>query len=647
MRLNNWIIGFLLLSGIAQGQTQVNTGDIANLAVTNAKSALMNNSTVKCNISGGSASPSDCTISQIAGALSVNGALLGANNLSDVANPTTSRNNISALSAALNNGSIFVGTAANAAASVPMTGDITIVSSGATTVAKVQGTTVSGTTGTTNVVFSSGPTLANPIVGTQATSDNSTKAASTAFVQTALNQLNPAAAVVAASTANIAGTYTNAVGGVCIGDTFQVTSTSAFSPDGVTLTVGQRFLMKDQSSTFQDGVWTLTTAANIGVLGALLTRATDSDSAADLNAGQIVPVSGGTVNAGSSWYQTAAITTCNSDAQTWTNFQKASSAYLQSANNLSDLGNGSTAILHLGFPNIPYGNILFGSSSTIPSTDSNLYWDVVNHRLGLRRIPSNLLDIYNSTDDVFLGSLNLIGQANNANATWALYANANNLQFFNKGLNSNSFVLNYLGEVGIGAPTMRSPDAQLLIRNNANLIAGGATATAAPTLVVQQMAGQTGLPFQTQDSNGNVQYSIDVNGNSSTQSISVGGYSTYGGMLVNNGTKFTGSIISAPVCAAVSASQIDWSQGNCFTKTLAANTVLTFLNAQPGQTILARITNTSSNFTLTFPNTRGAGTSVLWPGSTVPILSVGQHSDLFTIFFDGTNYYGATPTQNY
>lgn len=191
-------------------------------------------------------------------------------------------------------------------------------------------------------------------------------AATKSYVDTQLAQLNPAAAVVAASTANIPGTYTNTVGGVCIGDTFRVTATTAFAPDGVTLTLGQRFLMKDQSSSFQDGVWTLTTAANVGVLGALLTRATDSDSAADFNAGQIVPVSGGTVNTGSSWYQTAAISTCNSDSQTWTNFQKSSSAYLQSVNNLADVANAASAFNNISGMTAA-GDIIVGGAAGVRS----------------------------------------------------------------------------------------------------------------------------------------------------------------------------------------------------------------------------------------------------------------------------------------
>lgn len=66
-----------------------------------------------------------------------------------------------------------------------LSGDVTTSSSLATTISKIQGVNVSGTSGTGNVVFSSAPTLSNPVVGTQTQGDNSTKAASTAYVDTA------------------------------------------------------------------------------------------------------------------------------------------------------------------------------------------------------------------------------------------------------------------------------------------------------------------------------------------------------------------------------------------------------------------------------------------------------------------------------
>lgn len=413
------------------------------------------------------------------------------------------------------------------------------------TIYGIQGTAVTGTTGTGNAVLATAPTLTNVLVGTQASSDNSTTAASTAYVQTALAQLNPAAVVVAASTANVPGTYTNAVGGVCIGDTFLVTATTAFAPDGVTLTTGQRFLFKDQSSTFQNGAWTLTTAANVGVLGALLTRALDFDSSADINAGQIIPVSGGTVNAGSSWYQTANNTTCNSSVQTWTQFQKASSAYLAAANNLSDLANISTA------------------------------------RTNLAALTSNL-----TSANIFVG---------NASNQAASVVMTGDVAISNTGVTT----------IQAGAVTLSK---MASIANNSVLgnTSGGSAAPAA--------LGVSSL--------------LDV--------LS----STAGQTLQRGANTWVGSTVAVTPCSAISASSVDWSLGNCFTKTLSANTTLTFANKTPGQNVVLRITNTNSNYTLTFPNTSAPGASVLWSGSTIPVMSTGQHTDIFTVFFDGVNYYG-------
>lgn len=224
-----------------------------------------------------------------------------------------------------------------------LSGDVTTSGALVTTVASIQGTTVSGVTGSGNVVFATSPTMTNPTVGTQTIGDNSTLSASTAFVQAALAQLTPSVGVFAASTGNIAGTYTNAVSGVCIGDTFQTTATTAFTLDGTSPPLNSIVLLKDQTSTFQDGRWKLTTQAVGGVSGAILTRATDDDSASDFNAIAIVAVQNGT-QAGFSYYRTnSAITTCNTDTQAWSVFQKSSASYASSTLNsaLFYVGNGS------------------------------------------------------------------------------------------------------------------------------------------------------------------------------------------------------------------------------------------------------------------------------------------------------------------
>ncbi len=187
-------------------------------------------------------------------------------------------------------------------------------------------------------------------------------AATKNYVDTQLLQLNPAASVKAATTVNIPGTYTNAISGICIGDTFQETATvNPFVVDTVTPSIGDRILFKNQASSFQNGVWTLTTQAVGGVSGAIFTRALDSDSSADFNAGQIVPVTNGS-QAGASWYQKDPNTTCNTSTQTWSQFQQATSAYLLASNNLSDVGTKATAFNNIS-PMSAGGDLIYGGAS--------------------------------------------------------------------------------------------------------------------------------------------------------------------------------------------------------------------------------------------------------------------------------------------
>lgn len=85
---------------------------------------------------------------------------------------------------------------------------------------------------------------------------------------------------------------------------------------------------------------------------------------------------------------------------------------------------------------------------------------------------------------------------------------------------------------------------------------------------------------------------------------------------------------------AVSASSIDWTTGYIFTKTLSANTTFTFTGQLTGQTIVVRLTNTASNFTVTWP-------SVRWAGGSAPTMSPGAVSDVYTFINDGSNFYGS------
>ncbi len=188
-------------------------------------------------------------------------------------------------------------------------------------------------------------------------------AATKNYVDTVASQLQPIQAVTAATTgSNIPGTYVQVGGG--IGDTFTITATTTFTVDGVTPTVGQRVLFKDQTSGQQNGVYNLTTAANVGVLGAIFTRSLDYDTVADVNAGSLVPVISGTVNTKTSWLQTATVTSVGTSGtpMVFVEWTANPSNYLLKANNLSDVTTKSTSFDNLS-PMSAGGDIIYGGAS--------------------------------------------------------------------------------------------------------------------------------------------------------------------------------------------------------------------------------------------------------------------------------------------
>jgi hypothetical protein len=102
-----------------------------------------------------------------------------------------------------------------------------------------------------------------------------TDAANKQYVDGVAQGLDVKASVKAATTANIAGTYANGSSGV--GATLTVTFQGALSIDGVSVnTIGDRLLVKDQSTAAQNGIYTVTTVGGPGV-SPVLTRATDFD----------------------------------------------------------------------------------------------------------------------------------------------------------------------------------------------------------------------------------------------------------------------------------------------------------------------------------------------------------------------------------
>lgn len=144
------------------------------------------------------------------------------------------------------------------------------------------GTGVTTSTGTGSVVLSASPALTGtPTAPTATAGTSTTQIATTEFVTAAVDAarsgLDVKESVKAATTANITLSNTQTV-------------------DGVALAVGDRVLVKDQTTGSQNGIYVVASGA--------WTRSTDANTSAEVNPGMFVFVEQGTVNADSGWVLT-------------------------------------------------------------------------------------------------------------------------------------------------------------------------------------------------------------------------------------------------------------------------------------------------------------------------------------------------------
>jgi len=231
--------------------------------------------------------------------------------------------------------------------SVNTTNGLAGASSGGATPALTLSTTITGilqgngtaisaasTTGSGSVVLATSPTLTNPTVGTQTQLNNSTLAASTAYVDLAVANavagINPAVAVQAATTSasNTSGfTYNNGASG--IGATFTGTTNTAVTIDGYTFTaLGQRLLVKNDTQSPSgafNGVYYVT-QLQTSLLPPILTRALDYDQPSDMNNTGAIPVINGTANGSTLWVLTSQVVTVGTTPLTFAQFGSGSSA---------------------------------------------------------------------------------------------------------------------------------------------------------------------------------------------------------------------------------------------------------------------------------------------------------------------------------
>ena len=126
-----------------------------------------------------------------------------------------------------------------------------------------------------------------------------------------LNTVSNVPPALVATTVNLTSTYANGAAGVGAILTNSGTQ-SALVIDGITLAIGNRVLVKDQTAALQNGIYTVT---NIGstTTNWVLTRAADFDSPSQMVRGKTIDVISGTVNAVTSWMLTSIVTIVGTD----------------------------------------------------------------------------------------------------------------------------------------------------------------------------------------------------------------------------------------------------------------------------------------------------------------------------------------------
>ena len=140
----------------------------------------------------------------------------------------------------------------------------------------------------------------NKITGLGTPTD-STDAATKSYVDAVTEGLHIHESVTAATTASV--TLSSALEN---GDTL----------DGITLATGNRILVKNQSTASENGIYVVQASGQP-------TRATDFDTATEVDSGDFVFVYSGTVNGGTGWVQTNKPATIGTDAIAFTQFSGA------------------------------------------------------------------------------------------------------------------------------------------------------------------------------------------------------------------------------------------------------------------------------------------------------------------------------------
>jgi hypothetical protein len=183
------------------------------------------------------------------------------------------------------------------------------------------------------------------------TPTDATDAATKAYVDSVTEGLHIHESVVAATTANV-----NLANALENGDTL----------DGITLATGNRILVKNQTTTSENGIYVVQASGQP-------TRATDFDTAQEVDSGDFVFVYSGTANASTGWVQTNKPATIGTDPIVFTQFSGAGT-YL-AGNGLTLTGNSfsinTTITADLSTAQTLTNKSISGSANTLTNIPNN------------------------------------------------------------------------------------------------------------------------------------------------------------------------------------------------------------------------------------------------------------------------------------
>lgn len=193
---------------------------------------------------------------------------------------------------------------------------------GAGTVTSVTGTAneigvVNPTTTPVVSIVTSAALPGSPTTTTQSVGDATTKVSTTSYVATAIAALNPAVSVEAATTGVLSNTPTYNNGTAGVGATLTAGSFGVLTVDGYTPLINEPILVKNQASTFQNGVYTLTTVGT-GSVAYVLTRRTDYNTPTNINYTGTIPVINGSTNGNTGWNLNVQVANIGTDPITYT-----------------------------------------------------------------------------------------------------------------------------------------------------------------------------------------------------------------------------------------------------------------------------------------------------------------------------------------